>query len=70
MSKYKDLEKKDDKALFEFVNEKREAIRAFRFSNTGSATRNVRKVREDKKEIARALTMLTARNKNASNKNE
>lgn len=70
MSTYKELEKKDDKALAEFVNEKREAIRNFRFSNTGSATRNVKAARADKKEVARALTLLNARKRNASNKSE
>lgn len=60
---YKDIQKKDDKALVEFVKEKREAVRDFRFQNTGSATRNVRQVREDKKEIARALTELNTRAK-------
>lgn len=60
---YKDIQKKDDKALVEFVKEKREAIRDFRFQNAGSSTRNVRQVREDKKEVARALTELNARAK-------
>ena len=58
---YKDIQKKDDKALVELVQEKREAVRSFRFGNAGSATRNVRQVRQDKKEIARALTELNAR---------
>ena len=70
MSTYKEVQKKDDKALTEFVSEKREALRAFRFSNTGSATRNVKAARADKKEIARALTELTARRKSLSNKSE
>ena len=63
---YKDIQKKDDKSLVEFVKEKREAVRSFRFSNSGSATRNVRQVREDKKEIARALTELNVRQKSES----
>ncbi len=61
MSAYKEIQKKDDKALVELVKEKREAIRDFRFQNTNSATRNVRQVRADKKEVARALTELNAR---------
>lgn len=63
MSAYKDIQKKDDKALVELVNEKRAAVRDFRFQNAGSATRNVRQVRADKKEVARALTELNARRK-------
>lgn len=64
-----DIKKKDDKGLVELVKEKREAIRSFRFSNTGSATRNVRQVRTDKKAIARALTELNQRAKSASKDN-
>ena len=64
----KEIQKKDDKALVELVKEKREAIRDFRFQNTGSATRNVRQVRADKKEVARALTELNARKKAESTK--
>ncbi len=67
MSTYKDIQKKDDKSLVELVKEKREAIRSFRFSNTGSATRNVRQVRADKKAIAQALTELNARQKDLAN---
>ena len=58
---YKDMQKKDDKALMELIKEKRDALRTFRFSNAGSSTRNVRQARADKKEIARALTHLNER---------
>lgn len=68
MSKNKEIKKKDDKALVDLVKEKRAAIRSFRFSNAGSSTRNVRQVREDKKVIARALTELTTRSREETNK--
>lgn len=68
MSAYKEIQKKDDKALADLVKEKREAVRDFRFQNSGSATRNVRQVRADKKEVARALTELNARKKAESDK--
>ncbi|MCA9361017.1 50S ribosomal protein L29 [Candidatus Kaiserbacteria bacterium] len=61
MSKKTDITKQSDKDLIEAVNTKREEIRNFRFSNTGSATRNVRVVRTAKKEIARSLTELNRR---------
>ncbi len=61
------MQKKDDKSLAALVQEKREAVRAFRFSNAGSATRNVRQVRSDKKDVARALTLLNARRKDQAN---
>jgi len=58
---YKDIQKKDDKALMELVKDKREAVRSFRFSSSGSSLRDVRQVRTDKREVARALTELNAR---------
>ena len=64
---YKDIQKKDDKALMEHVNEKRESLRTFRFSNAGSATRNVKQAASDKKDIARALTELNARARSKAN---
>lgn len=67
---YKDIQKKDDKALVTLVKDKRDAVRAFRFGNAGSSTRDVRKVRADKKEIAQALTELNVRAKQESSKNK
>ena len=61
MSNYKDIQKKDDKSLTDLVKEKREALRVFRFSNAGSATRNVKQARTDRKVVAQALTELNAR---------
>lgn len=63
----KDIVKKDEKALVELVKEKREALRAFRFNNAGSATRNVKQASNDKKDIARALTELNARQRAKAN---
>jgi len=68
MTTYKDIKSKDDKALASFVKEKREAIRTFRFGTAGSSTRNVRQIRADKKDVARALTEQTARQKDQSAK--
>lgn len=58
MSTYKEVQKKSDKDLVAFINEKRQALRKFRF---GSNDRNVRAVRTTKKEIARSLTALNAK---------
>jgi ribosomal protein L29 len=41
--------------------DKREALRSFRFGAAGSRSRNVREGRELRKEIARILTELHAR---------
>ena len=66
----KEIKAKNDKDLAEYVNEKREAVRKFRFSLAGSRPRNVRQIRADKKEIARALTEQTVRNKEAKLSNK
>lgn len=59
-----DIRKMSDKELQEFVATAREEMRSFRFDH---ASRDVRKVRTARHEIARALTELTARGKVASN---
>ena len=61
----KDIKAKNDKDLADFVKEKREAIRKFRLALAGSRPRNVRQIRADKKEVARALTEQTLRTKEA-----
>jgi ribosomal protein L29 len=66
MSKMKDIRKKNEKDLREYVKEKREEVRSFRFSVAGASTRNVRAARAAKKEIARSLTELTARTRESS----
>lgn len=59
----KEIQKKDDKGLIAYVQEKREEVRAARF---GAGTRNVRAIRTAKKEIARSLFELASRTRNAS----
>lgn len=61
MTDYKDIKKKDDKELATFVQERREEVRGFHFGVAGAGTRNVRKVRTAKKDIARGLTELNDR---------
>ena len=46
--------------LARFVSEKREELRALRFSIAGSKNRNVKLARTLRKEVARALTQETA----------
>lgn len=66
MTDYKDIKKKNDSDLAKFVAEKREDVRSFRFGVAGAGARDVRKVRAAKKDIARGLTELTARNTEAN----
>lgn len=64
MTDMKDIAKKNDKDLAAFVTEKREELRHFRFGVAGAGTRDVKKARTAKKEIARALTEQNARTRN------
>ena len=61
----KEIQKKEDKDLVGYVQEKREEVRAYRF---GAGTRNVKALRTAKKEIARGLFELSARTRAESNK--
>ncbi len=66
MSDYKEIQKKSDKDLAEHVAEKRQEVRKFRFDTAGAGTRDVRAVRAAKKEVARSLTELKARQRTAN----
>lgn len=59
----KEFEKKSEKDLMKMLSEKREEQRQLRFGTAGSATRDVRAVRTNRREVARILTELNARNK-------
>lgn len=52
---------KNNKDLIKTLNEKREALRKFRFGISGSKTRNVKEGKNVQKEIAQILTLLNAR---------
>ncbi|MBU6431142.1 MAG: 50S ribosomal protein L29 [Patescibacteria group bacterium] len=58
MSEYKN---KTEKEITKLLDEKREALRSFRFAISGSKTRNVREGRNGRKEIARLMTELAER---------
>ena len=51
----------EESELKKTLGDKREALRSFRFGAAGSRSRNVREGRELRKEIARILTELHAR---------
>lgn len=61
MTSMKDIKGKNEKDLVKFVKEKREEVRHFRFGVAGAGTRDVKKAKTAKKEIARALTELNTR---------
>ncbi len=53
--KKKDLQKED---LPQLLNEKRENIKEFRFKSVAGGLKNTKELRENKKDIARILTIL------------
>jgi ribosomal protein L29 len=57
----KDYKIKNESELIKNLNEKRKALRAFRFGIAGSKTRNVKEGRNTKRDIARILTELNNR---------
>lgn len=69
MSTMKEIQKKDEKTLVAYVQEKREEVRSFRFGTAGANTRNVRAIRTAKKEVARSLYELAARGRAKSKEN-
>jgi ribosomal protein L29 len=55
------MKEKTTEQLRDLVAETREKLRGTRFSVAGSTNRNVKEVKNMRKEVARALTELTAR---------
>ena len=59
-SEYKEMTKE---VLEKTLSEKRTALRGFRFGVSGSRVKNVKEVRNLKKDIARILTRLSSEKK-------
>ena len=57
----KELKTKTPKDLMKLAEEKREALRLFRFGGAGSKNKNVKLGRTLRKEIAQIMTELTLR---------
>ncbi len=58
--KLKDFKKMDKKELMKLCEEKRENLRQFRFDLSAGKVKNVREIRETKKDIARIMTILNS----------
>jgi ribosomal protein L29 len=56
-----DLQKKSDAELIAYVKEKREELRKLRFGVTGSGMRNTHAIRDIRRELAQALTVVSTR---------
>lgn len=57
----KEIQKKSEADIRKLITQKREALRAFRFGEAGSRTRNVREGRTLRREVAQLLTELRSR---------
>jgi large subunit ribosomal protein L29 len=58
--KYAELKNKSEKQLRDVIAEKRAELRDLRFKVSGGALKNISAIREAKRVIARALTVLNA----------
>jgi len=61
----KELKQRSDKELNELVASLREKLRGFCFDVAADSLKDVREIRDAKKTLARALTIMTERVKNA-----
>jgi ribosomal protein L29 len=61
----KEMKQRSDKELHELVASLREKLRGFRFDVAADSLKDVREIRDAKKTLARALTIMTERVKNA-----
>ena len=61
-----DLTKQSAEDLMKEVAKKREALRTFRFGESGSRSRNVREGRSLRRDIARMMTELNTRRSKAN----
>jgi ribosomal protein L29 len=56
-----EIKKLSDKELIKLLDEKRKAVRQFRFDVTGSKVKNLKEGGNTKKDVARLLTELSLR---------
>jgi len=64
----KDLTNKSLKELVKLANEKRDALKEFRFGSAGAKAKNVKEGRNIRKDIARIMTAITLVAKSESTK--
>ena len=61
--KIRDFLRLSEKELYKILSDKKEKLRQSKFDISAGKLKNVREVRETRKDIARVLTILTARSK-------
>ncbi len=68
--KIKELKRKSNKELKQTIAGLGDKLRKLRFSLVGGKVKNIREIRETKKDIARILTLLKENEKQKSKKNQ
>jgi ribosomal protein L29 len=63
--KISELQQKNQAELLTFISEKRADLQKMRFGTAGAGTRNPHALRDTRREIAQALTVLNAQTKTA-----
>jgi ribosomal protein L29 len=61
--KYKELKKKKEIELQEFISQSHEKLRELRFKDASKQLKNVREIRQNKQMIAQGLTIMSLRKK-------
>ena len=61
--KIRDFLRLSEKELGKLLSDKKEKIRQFQFDISAGKLKNVRELRETKRDVARILTILTSRSK-------
>ena len=67
---FKELKKLSDNELHARLAELRQKVREFRFSIANSQLKNIRDIRQSKKDIAQTLTVINSRRGQAESKVE
>ena len=68
--KIKELKRKSKKELKQSIDGLRDKLRKLRFNLVGGKVKNIREIRETKKDIAKTLTLLKENEKQKSKKTQ
>jgi len=68
--KIKELKRKSKKELKQSIDGLQDKLRKLRFNLTGGKVKNIREIRETKKDIAKTLTLLKENEKQKSKKTQ
>lgn len=66
--KISEIRQKSEKELQNLLSTKREKLRSLKFDLSSGKVKNVKEIREVKKDIAKILTVLNSKDQKSSNK--